>query len=198
MRWWKRLRWWHIIGFVVGGTHLVIYMILLYQSSQIHEESGAGYLLLFMEWPFWFLLNIFPLGTIAIIGTLFYALIGMALGWLLSKIIRVTYIFPSETATNQGIKKHFWDESKLWQILGMTFGMIHLVLYVIVVLSFGDKSIDIIRKIEFGLPFSDEDGFMIILGVVGTVLYGSLAMFIGWFLSSRHRRIFSKKREKIQ
>ena len=105
MGWWKKLKAWQKAGIVVGSIHLVIFMTLLYEAMQIHGESGVGYLLFFMEFPWIAILQVAKwnighvnLGTytsmiiIGTIGTLIYALLAMALGLVLSIFIRkITY-----------------------------------------------------------------------------------------------------------
>jgi hypothetical protein len=91
MSWREKLKNCQKAGITVGVIHFAIYMALLYQSSQIHEESGAGFMLFFMEAPWWglfMLLGLWGAVTVrwmffvGVIGTCLYAVAAMVMCWL--------------------------------------------------------------------------------------------------------------------
>lgn len=91
MGWWKRLKVWQKAGIFVGGIHFIIYIVVLSLFPPIWV-----YLLLFMEWPWEWVLR--PIGYspvtfagivfLGFIGTLLYALSTMLISWLLLQISR--------------------------------------------------------------------------------------------------------------
>jgi len=93
MGWWKKLKVWQKAGIIAGGLHFVIYTPLLIMTSQIHiGEAGLGLLLIFIEWPWMALLDIFfgdalkvlPFDlkeySLLVYGTFVYGLLGIILG----------------------------------------------------------------------------------------------------------------------
>lgn len=101
MNWWKRLKGWQKAGIILGSVHMVFYVILLILAASYapHGESGLGYLLFFLEWPWMVILGTFHLSIdliipvtytgmliTGIIGSFFYALVAMAVGWFLFRI----------------------------------------------------------------------------------------------------------------
>ena len=94
MHWWKRLKEWQKAGLIVGSIHLIVYMAIYFLLSPV------AYILYYFELPWLFFLmklNIkldlsLELYTIFIligfIGTILYALFGMAVGFLVPIIIR--------------------------------------------------------------------------------------------------------------
>jgi len=186
-----KLKPWHWAGIIVGVAYLCIYMFVFNVSIQIHGESGAAYLLLFLSIPFWIVFIPFPLMGMAIIGTIFYSLIGVVLGWVVSQIMAVVGLIPALS----GDRLRSQDSMKLWKILGIAFGVIHLGVCLAVVVIYGEKSYGIIRSIEFGDPYSGKYGFMIMVGVVMSVFYGSLVMLIGRFTPIMSKDFYRSKRK---
>ncbi len=95
MGWWKKLKGWQKAGVIVGSTHFILNMVML-----LLDPTVAVYLLSYMELPWVSLLMTLGLTkglgvskyvdliVINIIGTFVYALFGMAIGLLLSVIVR--------------------------------------------------------------------------------------------------------------
>lgn len=51
--WWKRLKAWQKAGIAIGviytAVYTILYSLLIYYAP--HGESGVGYLLMFLTWP---------------------------------------------------------------------------------------------------------------------------------------------------
>lgn len=73
MGWWKKLKGWQKVGIVIGGGHLVCYMGILFLVYIFipHGESGLGFLLVFMEWPWMVILSAIGIGPIILGPNLF-------------------------------------------------------------------------------------------------------------------------------
>lgn len=89
--WWKKLKAWQKWGIMIGSIHFFVYMAVLLLFPPVWV-----YLLIFMEWPWEWVLR--PIGyspvtyaglvSIGIIGTLLYTMSTMMITWLLLQIGR--------------------------------------------------------------------------------------------------------------
>jgi hypothetical protein len=186
---WNKLKPWHWAGIIVGVLHLIVYLAVLRAVIHTIGESGAGYLLVFLELPLFTFWQWYPLTAMAVIGTVFFSLLGVILGWLVSQIIAVGSHVPATSDEKQVTQ----NKMKLWKKAGLTFGMIHLGVYIGIVIIYGQRSYEMIRKIEFGDFYSEGFGIAIMLGVVSSVLYGSIVMLIGRFIPVISRGFYHRK-----
>jgi hypothetical protein len=99
MGWWRKLKIWQKAGMIVGGIYLVVYMTLfLLGLFSPPGESGIGYLLVFMAWPWIGILIMFGVGPgtytsmifIGIFSALMYSLSIMLL-FRLSSFMFLTF-----------------------------------------------------------------------------------------------------------
>lgn len=91
MGWWKKLKVWQKAGVVVGGIHLIMYMLILWFLDPV-----SVYILGYIESPWLFLLKILGMNIsvanyihlvfIGIVGSFIYALFVMVVSWFLLTI----------------------------------------------------------------------------------------------------------------
>jgi hypothetical protein len=94
MGWWRKFKIWQKAGVIVGGVHLILYMLILWLLDPV-----AVYVLGYIESPWLFILKMLGLNIgvakythlvfIGIAGSFIYALLFMAVSWLLVTINRL-------------------------------------------------------------------------------------------------------------
>jgi hypothetical protein len=96
MGFWKELKIWQKAGAIVAIAYFLVYFVLLYLTFHAHGETGVGYLLLFMQWPwvwvFWLIgyepITFIGLTILGITCAFLSGSVVMALGWFLTAIFQ--------------------------------------------------------------------------------------------------------------